>query len=81
VDSTLYSVDMSARNGDWEEVVDVEKISSGLAIRWVLFGSDDPRVTPSKLIFDIADNAFPSGKRHEKIYPLSEIALPIANEP
>ncbi len=79
--STLYSVYMSARNGNWEEVVDVEKVSSGLTIRGVLFGSNDPMVAPNKLISDIADSTFPSSKRHDKIYPLSEIALPIASQP
>jgi hypothetical protein len=76
--STFYWVLMSARNGNWEEVINIQKVSSGIAARWVLFGSKDPRISPNKQILDLADSNFPPAQRKRKIYPLTELALPIA---
>jgi len=69
---------MSARNGNWEEVINVQKVSTGIASRWVLFRSNDPRVSPNKQVFDLADEKFPPSERKRKIYPLNELALPVA---
>lgn len=77
--STLYSVSMYARNGHWEEVVDIEKTGSAYTTRVVIFGSDDPRVTPNKVIFDVADADFPAENRKRKVYPLNDVDLPIAS--
>jgi hypothetical protein len=79
--STFYSVIMSARSGNWEEVINVQKVSSGIAMRSVLFWSKDPRVTPNKRVFDLADENFPPAERKKKIYPLAELALPVAPRP
>jgi hypothetical protein len=68
---------MHARNGYREEVIDVEKVSSGLAFRTVIFGSSDTRIAPNKKIWDVADQHFPSAKRKLKIFPLTDLALPI----
>ncbi len=76
--STFYSAIMSARNGNWEEVINVQKVSSGIASRWVLFKSNDPRVSPNKQVFDLADENFPPGERKRKVYPLNGVALPLA---
>jgi hypothetical protein len=74
--STFYWVIMSARNGNWEEVINIQKVSSGVATRWVLFGSRDRSISPNKQIFDLADRDFPVAERKRKIYPLTELALP-----
>jgi len=76
--STIYSAIMSARNGNWEEVIDVQKVSSGIAARWVLFKSNDPRVSPNRLVLDLADDKFPRDERRRKIYPLNGVSLPLA---
>jgi hypothetical protein len=76
--STFYWVIVSARNGNWEEVINIQKVSSGIATRWVLFGSKDRSISPNEQIFDLADKDFPVAERKRKIYPLTELALPIA---
>jgi hypothetical protein len=70
-----YSASMSARNGQWEEVVEVRRVKSKIVLRWVLFGSA-PGITPSKQLMDLADSGFPASVRHTQIYPLNIAALP-----
>ena len=73
-----YTASMWARNGNWEEVIEARRIGSHFVFRWVLYGSETPNVTPSKLVFDLADMDFPASERHNDIYPLKVPKLPQA---
>jgi hypothetical protein len=80
-DSTLYSASTSARNGTWEEVINVRRVSSGIASHWILFRSNDPRISSNEQVVDLADESFPSGERKQKIYPLNARTLPVVPRP
>ena len=55
-----YSASMSARNGQWEEVIQARKVGQKTLFRWVIFGQSVPGVTPDKKLVDLADATTPS---------------------
>jgi hypothetical protein len=73
---TYYSASMSARNGLWEEVIEIRLIDGAPVFRTVLFGSDHPGFMPNKKLLDIADQTFPAAHRRDQIYPLQPAKLP-----
>jgi len=73
-----YSALSSARNGNWEEVIELRRVGMVWVSRRVLFGSDRIGFIPDKQIFDVADKGFPEAIRHTQIYPLNPSTLPYA---
>jgi hypothetical protein len=76
-DPAYYNGDLTARNGHWDEVIIVRRTGSGdFAIRWVLYESRDLTISPNQLVFDLADDNFPSVERKTNIHPLSKVLPP-----
>jgi hypothetical protein len=75
-DCAIYSANISARNGAWEEVFEVRRVGRKLVSRWVEYKAEEYGVAPLVKIFDLADQEFPAEFRHRDIYPLSKVQLP-----
>ncbi len=71
-----YSASMWARNGQWEEVIEANRVGQKTFFRWVVFGQSIPGITPDKELVDLANAGFPDSVRHAPIYPLSASSLP-----
>jgi len=50
-----YSASMSARNGQWEEVIEARRVGQKTFFRWVIFGQSIPGITPDRKIVDLAE--------------------------
>jgi hypothetical protein len=77
-ESVFFTAYMTARNGVWEEVIQVRKVGERVATRWVIYGTKDASRAPYKKVLDLADADFPSEERNHLIYPISELSLPLA---
>jgi hypothetical protein len=76
-----YSASMSARNGQWEEVIEARRVGQKTFFRWVIFGQSIPGIAPDKKIVDLAESGFPDSVRNAPIYPLNASSLPYDPEP
>ncbi len=74
-----FIVNATARNGRWDEIVDVRSSGGSSRSRWVIY-KDGPFTAANKLIVDLADSGFPSQFRHIPIYPLDILKLPALSQ-
>jgi hypothetical protein len=76
-----YMAVMTARNGQWEEIIQARSVGSTHVFRWVVYGSSwlMPSLIygPYKKLLDLADHDFPAAARRESIYPLDPQLLPV----
>jgi len=75
--AAYFEADMFARNGKWEEVIDVRRVEGKLVSRWVIFQTTDFSGPKSKVIEDLADQTFPPDHRHDVLQPFPNGALPL----
>ena len=75
-DSAYFTVDLSARNGTWNEVIDIRRVGSQLKARWALFQAEHYQTSPTKKILDLADEGFPAEYRYAVIHPIETLAIP-----
>lgn len=76
-DVAYFLADLQARNGTWEEVMDVRRVSGKLVSRSLITQmnvSGGP-----KTIWDIADQGFPAAHRFDVLFPTLSLSLPDIN--
>jgi len=73
--SAYFEASMFARNGKWEEVIDVRRVDGKLVSRWAIFQTTDFSGPHSKVLLDLADQAFPPEHRHDALQPFPNDAL------
>jgi hypothetical protein len=75
--SAYFEASMFARNGKWEEVIDVRRVDGKLVSRWVIFQTTDFSGPHSKVLLDLADHAFPPEHRRDTLQPFPNDSLPL----
>jgi len=71
--SAYFTASFWARNGAWDEVIDVRRVGGKLVSRWVLYQAN---TSPLKVVLDLADARFPAEHRHDSIYPFASLLVP-----
>jgi hypothetical protein len=76
-----FVADMTARNGQWEEVVEARAFGSRHVLHWVVYGSTTLSPSgiygPYKKMMDLADHDFPESERSKLTYPLQPKLLDV----
>ena len=75
-----YAAFMSARNGSWEEIIELRKQGTRTTWRILLLSAERYGISPSKPLVDLADEDFPESERHRTISPLDALDLPFISE-
>jgi hypothetical protein len=77
---TYYVADMTARNGQWEEIIEVRAIGSTHTSHYAVYGSTSLNYGmfgPYTKILDLADSDFPPSSRKDLVYPIDPQLLPL----
>jgi hypothetical protein len=73
-DAAYFVAEMEARNGTWEEVVDVRRVAGKITARWQIMQLKNPE-GPQKIL-DLADSDFPQAHRSDVLYSPLFLHLP-----
>jgi len=77
--SAYFEASMYARNGNWEEVIDVRRVEGKLVSRWVIFRTTEFSGPQSNVLLDLADQNFPPEHRHDVLQPFPNDSLLLPN--
>ena len=74
--AAYFTANMTARNGAWDEVVDVRRVGDTFKSRWVIYQAEEYSGPHLKAILDLADAGFPIEHRHDLLHPVSSLEIP-----